>query len=221
SRTRRSPPRAGSPIIRRDARVRGPVLRHRAARHDRGGGPGAAARGAGRRGADPLRARTPRVVAAAGGRRRAPPAGGSRGGPAIAVDVPGFGASDRPWPYDYTVTGEARGLLAFLDARGIDRAILVGNSLGGGASLLAAAEHPERVAALVLVAPATPEGPIVWPVRLLRIPGLGELALALSNRALAAHGLRRWQFARPERVSEQAVDDAWRPMRVPGTRRAA
>jgi pimeloyl-ACP methyl ester carboxylesterase len=145
----------------------------------------------------------------------------SAGHPAIAVDVPGFGASDRPWPYDYSVAGEARGLLAFLDARGIERSIVVGNSLGGGAALLLAADHPERVAALVLVAPATPEGPIVWPVRLLRIPGLGELSLALSNRALAAHGLRRWQYARGERVTEQAVDDAWRPLRVPGTRRAA
>ena len=145
----------------------------------------------------------------------------SAGHPAIAVDVPGFGASDRPWPYDYSVAGEARGLLAYMDARRIARAILVGNSLGGAAALLLAADHPERVAALVLVAPATPEGPIVWPVRILRVPGLGELALALSNRALAGHGLRRWQFARAERVTAQAVDDAWRSLRVPGTRRAA
>jgi len=147
--------------------------------------------------------------------------GASAGHPAIAVDVPGFGASDRPWPYDYSAAGEARGLLAYLDARGIERAVVVGNSLGGGAALLLAADHPERVAALVLVAPATPEGPIVWPVRLLRIPLLGELALALSTRALAGHGLRRWQFARAERVTEQTIDDAWRPLGIPGTRRAA
>jgi pimeloyl-ACP methyl ester carboxylesterase len=145
----------------------------------------------------------------------------SAGHPAIAVDVPGFGASDRPWPYDYSVAGEARGLVAFLDARGIERAIVVGNSLGGAAALLLAAGHPERVAALVLVAPATPEGPIVWPVRVLRIPGLGELSLAFSSRALAARGLRRWQYARAERVTEQAIDDAWRPLGIPGTRRAA
>jgi pimeloyl-ACP methyl ester carboxylesterase len=145
----------------------------------------------------------------------------SAGHPAIAVDVPGFGASDRPWPYDYSVAGEARSLLAFLDARGIERAILVGNSLGGAAALLLAADQPHRVAALVLVAPATPEAPIVWPVRVLRIPVVGEIALALATRSIAAHGLRSWQYASAERVTAQAVDDAWKPMTVPGTRRAA
>jgi len=145
----------------------------------------------------------------------------SAGHPAIAVDVPGFGASDRPWPHDYSVLGEARSLLAYLDARGIERAILVGNSLGGAAALLVAADHPDRVAALVLAAPATPEAPIAWQVKLMRLPVLGEVALALANRLLAAHGLRSWLFARADRVTPRVVDDAWKPMTIRGTRRAA
>jgi pimeloyl-ACP methyl ester carboxylesterase len=146
-------------------------------------------------------------------------AGGGR--PGIAVDVPGFGASDRPWPYDYTVEGEAGSLVAFLDARGIDRAILVGNSLGGAAAMLVAARHPERVPALVLVAAASAETPIPWPVALLRTRGLGELALALSTRRTVAVGLRRRMYARASRVTEDAIDDAWGPLTIPGTRRAA
>ena len=54
------------------------------------------------------------------------PAAGARGH-AIAVDLPGFGYSDRPWPYDYTVGGQATALLRYLDARGFDRVVLVGN----------------------------------------------------------------------------------------------
>src|SRR5262245_51171137 len=91
----------------------------------------------------------------------------SAGRPAIAVDLPGFGASDRPWPHDYTVAGQARSLLNFLDARGIRRAVLVGNSLGGATALYLAAEHPARVAALVLVEPAPPEQRVPWTVRCL------------------------------------------------------
>ena len=145
----------------------------------------------------------------------------SAGHPAIAVDLPGSGGSDRPWPYDYSVGGQARALVAFLDARSIPRAILVGNSLGGAEVMLVAADHPDRVEALVLVAPATPRERMVWPIRLMRLRGLGELALALATRRMTAYGLRHWLYGDPSRVTEHVVDDAWRPMAVPGTRRAA
>lgn len=145
----------------------------------------------------------------------------SAGRPAIAVDLPGFGCSDRPWPSDYTVEGQARSLVEFLDARGIRRAVLVGNSLGGAAAMLVAADHPARVEALVLVAPATAEARIVWPVRLMRLPALGELALAGATRLLVAYSLRRWLFANADRVTAREIDDGWFPFTVPGTRRAA
>lgn len=143
------------------------------------------------------------------------------GHPAIAVDLPGSGASDRPWPYDYSVGGQARALAAFLDARGIPRAILVGNSLGGATVMKVAVDQPERVAALVVVAPATPHAPMIWPIRLMRRRGLGEIGLALASRRMAAYGLRHFLFGDPSRVTAHVVDDAWRPLAVPGTRRAA
>ncbi|HEY1249712.1 MAG TPA: alpha/beta hydrolase [Thermoanaerobaculia bacterium] len=140
---------------------------------------------------------------------------------AIAVDLPGFGFSDRPWPFDYTVAGEGEALLAFLDARGIGRVVLIGNSLGGATAMWIAAEHPDRVAALVLVAPATASSTIPWPVRFLRAPLLGGLALALSSRRSVALGLRRKIYAGAANVTEERIDDAWRPLTIPGTRRAA
>ena len=119
----------------------------------------------------------------------------SAGRPAIAVDLPGFGCSDRPWPFDYTVDGAARALLTYLDARGIARAALVGNSLGGAVAMLIAAEHPERITHLVLAAPATAEARIRWPVGVLRTRRLGEAALAAARRPFVAYGLRHWLFA--------------------------
>ena len=140
---------------------------------------------------------------------------------AIAVDLPGFGWSDRPWPYDYDAAGQARSVFEFLDARRIGSVLLAGNSLGGAVAMLAAAARPDRVKALLLVDSAAPESPMVWPIRALRTRGLGEIALALATRPLAAHSLRRWQFARAERVTDHVIDDAWKPLAIPGTRRAA
>jgi pimeloyl-ACP methyl ester carboxylesterase len=145
----------------------------------------------------------------------------SAGRPAIAVDLPGFGRSDRPWPYDYTVDGAARALLTYLDARGITRAALVGNSLGGAVAMLIAAEHPERINHLVLVSPATAQARIKWPVGVLRTRGLGEAALAAARRPFVAYGLRHWLFAEAARVTDAVIDDAWIPLTVPGTNRAA
>src|SRR2546421_645229 len=49
----------------------------------------------------------------------------------IAVDLPGFGESDKPIGAAYDAPWFARATTALLDALGIERAHLVGNSMGG------------------------------------------------------------------------------------------
>jgi pimeloyl-ACP methyl ester carboxylesterase len=63
-------------------------------------------------------------------------------------------AATEPW----TIVGDA---LAVLDGHGVERAHLVGNSMGGGAALDLAVLHPERVASLVLLGPGVNGYP--WP----------------------------------------------------------
>ena len=141
--------------------------------------------------------------------------------PAIAVDLPGSGFSDRPWPYDYTVGGQAQHLIAYLDTRGFDRFVLVGNSLGGSICEVVAAARPERVAGLVLVDSAWPGMRISIPFRLLRTPLVGEVEMELISRPVFALTLRHSQYARASRVTEETVDEWSTPLRVPGSRRAA
>jgi pimeloyl-ACP methyl ester carboxylesterase len=143
------------------------------------------------------------------------------GRPAIAVDLPGFGYSDRPWPYDHTVGGQAAHLLAFLDARGISHAVLVGNSLGGAVALFVAVAQPDRVRALVLVDAAWPGSRIPFTIQALRTPVVGEIEMELYVRPLMRLGLRQRLFANPANVTEEIVERYWRPVTVPGTRRAA
>jgi pimeloyl-ACP methyl ester carboxylesterase len=67
----------------------------------------------------------------------------------IRYDLRGFGQTVMP-AAPYSHAGDLRALLRFL---GVERAVLVGNSLGGATALDVALEAPELVAALVLVAP--------------------------------------------------------------------
>jgi pimeloyl-ACP methyl ester carboxylesterase len=70
----------------------------------------------------------------------------------IAYDARGHGRSAPGDGYGYDVL--AADLLAVLDDRGIERAVLAGASMGAHTLLRLALEHPERAAALVLITPA-------------------------------------------------------------------
>lgn len=69
----------------------------------------------------------------------------------IAPDLPGFGQStrDEALPYDYAA--HTRRLRELMDAWGIDRAHLAGNSMGGTIAALLALEHPQRVASVAFI----------------------------------------------------------------------
>ncbi len=75
---------------------------------------------------------------------------------AVAVDLPGFGYSDRaPWA-DLSPQGHARIIAGLLDRLGIEKASFIGHSLGGAIALHLAHMYPERVDRLVLVSSAVP-----------------------------------------------------------------
>ncbi|MEQ1505181.1 MAG: alpha/beta fold hydrolase [Myxococcota bacterium] len=71
----------------------------------------------------------------------------------LALDLPGFGASGRP-DAPYTPPWYADVVTGWMSALGIDAAVLVGHSMGGQIATTIALDHPDRVEALVLAAPA-------------------------------------------------------------------
>jgi 4,5:9,10-diseco-3-hydroxy-5,9,17-trioxoandrosta-1(10),2-diene-4-oate hydrolase len=71
----------------------------------------------------------------------------------LLPDLPGFGRSDKPPVTGNYFTFAADALAGLLDAAGIERASLVGNSLGGGTAVRFALRHPDRAGRLVLMAP--------------------------------------------------------------------
>jgi 4,5:9,10-diseco-3-hydroxy-5,9,17-trioxoandrosta-1(10),2-diene-4-oate hydrolase len=71
----------------------------------------------------------------------------------LAVDQPGFGESDKPEEHDQYFTFAARALRDLLDSLGIEKAHLLGNSLGGGTAVRFALDNPKRAGRLVLMGP--------------------------------------------------------------------
>jgi pimeloyl-ACP methyl ester carboxylesterase len=103
----------------------------------------------------------------------------------IAPDLLGHGSSDKPRA-DYSMGGFANGMRDLLTVLGINRATVVGNSLGGGVAMQFAYQFPERTERVVLVA-AGGLGKSVNPLlRTLSVPG-ADSAIALAT----APGLRQ------------------------------
>ncbi|HEX4107344.1 MAG TPA: alpha/beta hydrolase [Solirubrobacteraceae bacterium] len=77
---------------------------------------------------------------------------------AIAPDLVGFGATTHPDPVPYGPAAwlalRVEQLVALLDHYGIERAHLVGNSLGGALTLNFVLAHPERVSTIILMGSA-------------------------------------------------------------------
>jgi pimeloyl-ACP methyl ester carboxylesterase len=129
----------------------------------------------------------------------------------IAVDLYGFGWSERSDDFRYGWTLWADELYGTLDSLGVERASVLGHSMGGAVAAVFAARHPERIDRLVLadaLYPAEPgETPVVF--RILQTPILGELALGLVAD-LSAPGFSPTHGERAQ---------AW--CRIAGTRQAA
>ncbi|MFF4546559.1 alpha/beta fold hydrolase [Streptomyces sp. NPDC001435] len=84
----------------------------------------------------------------------------------LALDMAGFGFSERPEGVRYGLDLWVDQLVGFLDALEVPCASIVGNSFGGAIALRAAARHPERVDRLVLM------GSVGVPFRLIEGEGL-------------------------------------------------
>jgi pimeloyl-ACP methyl ester carboxylesterase len=137
----------------------------------------------------------------------------SRLRPVLAFDWPGYGGSDTP-DLRYDLAYYARFLERLLDSLGIERATLVGISMGGGAALSFALCSPERVEKLILVdsyglGKDIPHGRLGY--LLVHAPLAADLVYALLRRSPRSlrWGLRRMVYD-PRVVSDELIEEARR-----------
>ncbi len=71
----------------------------------------------------------------------------------IALDLPGFGLSEKPEQYDYHLSSQAEIALTFLNTLHIKEFSLVGHSMGGSIAILMALQQPERIKRLLVIEP--------------------------------------------------------------------
>lgn len=129
-------------------------------------------------------------------------------GRVIAYDRPAFGLTERPMPEDwiknpYGMKANVELLHGLLDTFGITKAVLVGNSAGGGVAVAFALEYPQRVESLILVDPGVgggygPQFP-AWGLPLMWTPQMRHLGPLM---------MRDYQESLPNTIQREWFDES-------------
>ena len=134
----------------------------------------------------------------------------------VALDLLGFGYSDKPSWFDYAITSQARMVARFMNRLGIGRATIVGSSYGGAVAATLALDYPERVEKLVLVDTVCNDNLRNHPIlKLASIPGLGEALtpFLVDSRAFQRYRMRG-TLAKPNHdlITDDRVESILRPL---------
>ena len=141
----------------------------------------------------------------------------------IAPDLLGHGDSAKP-EGDYSLGAHAAGIRDLLAALRVDRASVVGHSLGGGVAMQFFYQFPERCERLILVSSGGLGRDVSLPIRLAAVPGAGAvLTLAAHPRLVAAIdalGSALRPIAAPAAALLRAIARTLRSLEEPAARRA-
>ena len=142
-------------------------------------------------------------------------------GTVIAYDRPAFGLTERPMEWEgespYSQDSQVELVIGLMDALGVEKATLVGNSAGGTVSMLTALKYPERVTSLILVDPAVYAGggAPAWIRPLLGTPQFDHLG-PLFARQLQAQGTEFLKTAwhDPSKITPEIFEGYQQPLQV-------
>ncbi|MEP7147591.1 MAG: alpha/beta hydrolase [Acidobacteriota bacterium] len=134
----------------------------------------------------------------------------------IAIDLLGFGYSEKPSWFDYAITSQARMIARFMNRIGIGRATVLGSSYGGAVAATLALDYPERVAKLGLVDTVCNDNLKNHPIlKLAAIPGIGEAItpFLIDSRAFQRYRMRGTLApANHDLITDDRVESILRPL---------
>lgn len=122
-----------------------------------------------------------------------------------ALDMKGFGWSDKPYDSSYDPITLMEEVNTWMDAVGLTDVVFAGNSLGGAIAVLMAIEHPERVGRMVLIDAAGYPMKKPFIIKLAKIPFSGTTMQLTFGRWLVRMNLKE-VFYDDEKVTRERVD---------------
>lgn len=135
-----------------------------------------------------------------------------------AIDLLGYGFSDKPKHIDYTLDFFLDQVDAFMKENAISQAHLIGNSMGGGIALNLALKHSHHIKSLTLISALA--YPIDFRLYVLMSKYLGHLCLPFLGPTMIRKGLEQIVYQK-DRVTNDQVQAYLLPYYFPGGRKAS
>jgi pimeloyl-ACP methyl ester carboxylesterase len=133
-----------------------------------------------------------------------------------AIDLWGLGYSTRdPMLPGYALYTEQ--LHLFMDALGIEKATLVGHSMGGGTAISFAVQYPDRVDKLVLVDSTGIPNPLPLRSKFFTLPGVGEFLLSINSNYFRRKNLKDIWFHETYRLTDEVFANITQYQKVEGS----
>lgn len=134
----------------------------------------------------------------------------------IAIDLLGFGYSEKPSWFDYSIESQARMVSRFMNRLGIGRAVIVGSSYGGAVAATLALDYPESVEKLALVDAVCNDDLKNHPIlKLVSVRGLGEMITPFLADSKTFVRFRMQGTLAPENhhlITQDRIDSIVRPL---------
>jgi pimeloyl-ACP methyl ester carboxylesterase len=136
----------------------------------------------------------------------------------VAMDLVGFGYSEKPRWFEYTIAAQARMVSGLMQRLGIGRATVIGSSYGGAVAMTLALDYRASVEKLVLIDGVCNDEVLRHPIlRLVSVPVVGE-ALApflVDSRLLLKRRMRSTlSSSNYDLITKDRIESVMRPLRA-------
>jgi len=137
----------------------------------------------------------------------------------IRVDLPAHGLTGPEPSGNYSLQRIQSLFEQFVDARGLERFVVVGTSIGGTVAMRYAADHPERIERLVMISPGSLEARVRGRTTPANVPKIADVLAWVTPRAFTAYMLRN-DYGDPARVTDAVIDEWYAMWMREGNRQA-
>ena len=141
----------------------------------------------------------------------------------IAIDMKGFGESDKPNDKSYSAFDQAKLVLKVIEKLKLKNVTLIGHSFGGGVALatVLSEKRTKKIKRLIIMDGLAYEQPMPFFLKVMRTPIISDLGMAIVPPEVHARASLSYSYQNPNRITDETISNYAKPYYSLDSMRAA